>query len=138
MPSMKGRDFLLKIGDGGETEVFSTIGAARTNALSINNSPVDATSMNDNGVQVLVSDAGVQSMQITIEGLFKDAAAEETLRAAAFARTEKNFQLVFPNGDSYEAAFAIQDYNRSGVYDGVETFSATLARTGDGVFTPAS
>lgn len=137
MPSMKGRDFLLKIGDGQESEAFSTIGAARTNALSINNSPVDATSMDDSGVQSLVADAGVQSMQITVDGLFKDAAAEETLRAAAFGRVQKNFRLQFPNGDVYQAAFVVQDYNRGGAYDGVETFSATLARTGSGAYTPA-
>lgn len=138
MPSFKGRDFLLKAGDGGSPESFTTIGAARTNALSINNSPVDATSMENSGVQSLVADAGVQALQVTIDGLFKDSAAEELLRAAAFARTERNYQIIFPNGDTYEAAFVIQDYNRSGSYDGVESFSATLVRTGSGTFTPAA
>ncbi len=137
MPSQKGRDFLLKIGDGGSpTETFATLGAARTNALALNNNPVDSTTMDGSGVQALMADAGVQSLNITIDGLFKDAAAEESLRAAAFARTQKNFQLAFPNGDVYQAAFVIGEYGRGGSHDGLETFSATLIRTGSGTYTP--
>ena len=137
MASQKGRDFLLKIGDGGGPETFTSIGAARTNAMVVNNNPVDDTAMGDAGVQSMVADAGVQSLQINIEGIFKDAVAEEMLRAAAMDRTMNNFQLAFPNGDIYEAAFIIQDYNRSGSYDGLETFSASLMRSGSGTFTAA-
>jgi len=136
MASQKGRDFLLKMGDGGGPETFTTIGAARTNSLSINNNPVDDTTMDDTGIQSMLGDAGVQSMQVTIDGLFKDAVVEETFRAAVFARTTNNFQLAFPNGDVLEAAFIIQDYNRSGSHDGLESFSATLIKSGATTFTP--
>ncbi|MBW1784665.1 MAG: phage tail protein [Deltaproteobacteria bacterium] len=135
MAGQKGRDFLLKMGDGATTEAFVTIGAARTNSMAINNNPVDDTTMDDAGVQSMIGDAGVQSMTISIDGLFKDAVIEETFRAAALARTTGNFQLLFPNGDDYEAAFVIQDYNRSGSHDGAETFSATLVRSGAGTHT---
>jgi len=135
MAGQKGRDFLLKIGNGASPEVFTTVGATRTNSLALNNNPVDDTTMDDAGVQSMVADAGVQSMQLSIDGLFKDAAIEETLRAAAFARTVSNYQLLFPNGDTYEANFVIQDYNRSGSFDGVETFSGTLVRSGTGTYT---
>lgn len=136
MPSQKGRDLLLKIGNGASpTETFTTLGAARTVAMAMNNQPVDSTSMDSAGIQSMSSDAGVQTMSIRLEGLFKDAAAEETLRAAAFARTSKNYQLIFPNGDMYEGAFVIQEYARSGSYDGLETFSVSLIRNGVGTFT---
>lgn len=139
MPGQKGRDFLLKMGDGATpTENFTTIGAARANALSLNNNPVDDTSMDGNGVQSMIADAGIQTMQISIDGLFKDSAVEESLRAAAFGRTSNNFQLAFPNGDVYEAGFVIQDYSRGGTHDGAETFSATLVRSGSGTFTPGA
>jgi len=136
MPGQKGRDFLLKIGDGAEPENFTAIGAARSNALSVNNNPVDDTAMDSGGVQSMIADAGVQTLQITVDGLFKDDAAEEMLRSAAMDRQQRNFQLAFPNGDLYEAAFAVQDYNRSGSYDGLERFSASLIRSGEGIFTP--
>jgi TP901-1 family phage major tail protein len=135
MPSQKGRDLLLKIGDGGSPESFTTIGAARTAAMSLNNQPVDATSIGDAGVQALAPDAGVQTMTLRLDGLFKDAAAEETLRAAAFGRTANNYELYFPNGDKYAAAFVVAEYARQGSHDGLETFSVTLLRHGAGTFT---
>lgn len=138
MPSQKGRDLLLKIGDGADPEVFSTLGAARSVAMTINNQPVDNTTMADNGLQGLQSDAGVQSLQIRLEGLFKDDAAEEALRAAAFGRSKKNYELLFPNGDKYAAPFVVQDYTRGGAFDGLETFQLTLLRSGGGTFTPGT
>ena len=135
MTSQKGRDFLLKIGDGEVSESFTALGAARTNGMTINNNPVDATSMDSQGVQNLIGDAGVQTMELTIDGLFKDADAEETLRAAAFAGSTNNYQLAFPNGDVLEGAFVIREYSRGGQYDGLETFSAVLMRTGASTFT---
>jgi predicted secreted protein len=137
MPSQNGRDLLLKIGDGGSPENFTTIGAARTVEMNLDNKPVEATTMNSNGVAVVQADAGVQAMEITLQGLFKDSAAAETLRAAAFNRTAKNYQLLFPNGDSYAASFVIGDYKRSGSYDGLESFTVTLLRSGSGTFTGA-
>lgn len=135
MPSQKGRDLLLKIGDGGGPETFTAIGAARTVAMTLNNQPADATTMDSQGYQILQGDAGAQSLHIRLEGLFKDAAAEETLRAAAFARSANNYELWFPNGDKYAAAFVVQEYQRGGSFDGLETFSVTLARSGAGTFT---
>ncbi len=135
MPSQNGRDLLLKIGDGGSPETFTTIGAARTVEMNINNQPADFTSMDSNGFEVLQADAGVQSLEIALQGLFKDSAAEETLRAAAFNRTANNYQLLFPNGSLYAASFIVSDYKRSGSYDGLESFSLTLRRSGGGAFT---
>jgi len=132
-----GRDFLLKMGDGAGTEVFTTIGAARTVGMSLANNPVDDTTMDGAGIQTMIATAGVQSLSLSIDGLFKDETIEETFRAACFAKTAGNYQLSFPNGDSYEAAFVIQDYNRGGSHDGLETFSATLIRSGSGTYTAA-
>lgn len=138
MPSQKGRDLLLKIGDGGGPEVFTTVGAARTVSMLLNNQPVDNTTMDSNGFQGLQADAGVQTLEITLEGLFKDTAAEETLRLSAFNRTVKNYQLLFPNGDMLAAAFIIHDYRRGGSFDGLETFSVTFMRSGSSTFTPGA
>lgn len=135
MPSQKGRDLLLKIGNSGTPETFATLGAARTAGFTLNNQPVDATTMDDAGHQVFESAAGLQTMQIRLDGLFKDSNAEETLRAAAFSRVPKNFELYFPNGDKYAAAFVIDNYMRGGAHDGLETFSVTLLRSGAGTFT---
>ncbi|MBI3440669.1 MAG: hypothetical protein HY052_02505 [Proteobacteria bacterium] len=136
MPSQKGRDLLLKIGNGASPETFATIGAARTVAITINNHPVNSTTLDSNGFQCLEAAAGLQALEIILEGLFKDTAAEETLRQSAFGRTTKNYQLLFPNGDVLAAAFVIGDYRRSGSFDGLEGFALTLVRSGNGTFTP--
>jgi predicted secreted protein len=91
--------------------------------------------MNSGGITTLQADAGIQSLQIALQGLFKDSAAEEALRAAAFNRTANNYQLLFPAGAVYAAAFVIGDYRRSGSYDGLESFTVTLLRTGPGTYT---
>jgi TP901-1 family phage major tail protein len=135
MSSQKGRDFLLKIGNGASPEVFATLGAVRTVALTVNNQPVDTTAMDGNGLQTLQADAGVQSMEITLDGLFKDSAAEELLRLAAFNRTSLNYQVILPNGDVYATKFMVREYRRGGSFDGLETFSVALSRQGGGTFT---
>lgn len=137
MPSHKGRDFLFKIGDGEESESFATLGAARIVSLSIDNQPLDATAMDSDGMQQLDADGGVQSMVVRLDGLFKDSAAEALLRAAAFDRSAANYRLIFPNGDQYNATFVVESYTRGGSYDGLESFTATLRRSGAGSYTPA-
>lgn len=134
MPSHKGRDLLLKIGDGAEEEVFATLGAARTATMTLNNQSADATTMADGGIQMLNAAAGVQSLSIRLEGIFKDSAAEETLRGIAFDRSTRHFRLQFPNGDRYTAPFVVDSYARSGSHDGLESFTVTLSRSGAGVF----
>ncbi len=134
MASQKGRDLLLKIGDGGEVEVFTTIGAARIASVNINNNPVDVTAMNSRGLQALQADAGIQTLEIYLDGLFKDAVAEEMLRASAFNRSLKNYELIFPNGNKITGAFVVTSYKRDGAYDGLESFSVRLLRSGASSF----
>jgi len=134
MSSQKGRDLLLKIGDGASPEVFTTIGAARTLAITINNNPIDITSLNSNGFQDMQADGGVQNLEINLDGLFKDAVAEETLRLSAFNRSVKNYQLIFPNGSMLSGSFIISQYQREGSYDGLETFSIIMLRSGSSLY----
>ena len=134
MPSQKGRDLLLKIGDGADPEVFTTIGAARAVSIIINNHPVDITALNSNGLQELQAGAGVQSLEINLNGLFKDEAAEEFLRLSAFNCSVKNYQLIFPNADMLSGSFIVEEYHRVGSYDGLEAFSVKLLRTGSSTF----
>lgn len=138
MTSQNGRAFVLKIGNGGTPEVFTTLAAARAVSMEISNTPVDATATDSAGIEALNGAAGTQAMAITLQGLFKDAAAEETLRAAAFGRTANNYKLQFPNGDVYAASFVISAYSRAGAYSDLESFTATLRRSGAGTFTPGA
>ncbi len=136
MTSQNGRDLLLKIGDGASPENFTAIGAARTVEMTVTNPKADATTLADGGFETLAADGGLQALEITLAGLFKDSAAEASLHAAALNRTLNDYQLCFPNGAIYAASFAVTAYKRSGAYNALEDFTVTLARSGAGVFTP--
>lgn len=131
MTAQRGRDLLLKIGDGGEPEVFTAIGSARATFLSVDNRLADATPLGgDSGAAF----AG-RAVTVRVNGLFRDQEAEELLRAAAFSGAAVNCELSFPNGDRHAAAFVVAEYARSGTHEGLEGFSATLRQSGPGVFT---
>lgn len=132
MSMLKGRDLVLKIGNGAVPEVFSVIGAARMTDVAVENRPAEATTLDDEGYQRLEAAGGIQSMTVELEGYFRDSAAEAALQTAAFGRVARRYQLSFPNGDVYTAAFMVIAYRRGGVVDGMETFAVSLARSGYG------
>lgn len=129
-----GRDFVLKVGDAETVETFRAIGAARAVSFRISNSLVDNTLMGAEGIQAVLVAAGNQSLSIMVEGLFRDAQSEAILRRMALERVTRNLELVFPNGDQLKAAFVVQDYQRGGSLEGLESFSATLVRSGPGTY----
>jgi predicted secreted protein len=51
MSAEKGSAFLLKIGNGGNPPVFSTVAGLRTTQLSVNGEPVNVTSKDSGGWQ---------------------------------------------------------------------------------------
>lgn len=126
----KGRSFLLKIGDGATTEVFTAVGGIQSKSLSINNNPVDVSD-DSAGYQKMLADGGIQSIEISGNGIIKNNAQMKALIAAADARTEKNWQIVSGLGDTYEGPFVISSFQRTGNHDGAETFSITLTSAGE-------
>lgn len=138
MTAQKGSLVLVKIGDGGTpTEAFTTVGGLRTTRMVLNNQAVDASNKDSGAWRTLLAGAGIRSMTISGNGIFTDAASEETVRGHAFANTIANYQLTFGNGDTLIAPFQIVSYERAGEYDGEETYSLTLNSAGTVTFTAA-
>lgn len=137
MTTYAGRGLLLKISDDGETPSFLTLGAARTTVFDIANDPVETTALGNDGARSYSGIAGDRGGRIAVQGIFKDSAAEEILRAVAEQAIQRRYRLVFPNGDVYEADFIVESYRREGSHDGLEMFSASLVRSGGGVWTAA-
>lgn len=135
MAAQKGRDFLLKMGDGASSEAFTTVAGLRNVSFSVNNSIVDVTTKSNAPNRTLLEQAGIRSVSISADGLFEDTAFEETLRAASFDDTINNFQIILPNEDTLEGAFEVSSYQRSGSHDGAETFSLTLESSGAPTYT---
>ncbi len=135
MAAQKGTLFLLKVGDGGGPETFTTVGGLKTASFNISTASVDVTNMSSNGMRELLAGAGIQTMSLSGNGVFTDSAAEETVRANAAANSIDNYQLVAGNGDTWQGAFLITSYQRSGNFDGAEAFTISLESSGAITFT---
>ena len=137
MAAGKGKLVLLKVGDGASSEAFTTVAGLRTASITKNNQTVDVTTKDSTGWRQLLEGAGISNMSISADGIFTDAASEETIRGYAFADSIDNYEFVLANGDKFAGAFQITSYQRSGGYDDAETFSISLESAGTVTFTAA-
>ncbi len=136
MAGQKGRDILLKIGDGGQPESFVTIGGLRAKTIALAADSVDATDSDSvEAWRELLSGAGVKSATVTGAGLFKDSASDALAREAFFAQRAANWQLILPDFGVLSGRFLISNLEYSGDYDAEARFSLTLASAGPVAFT---
>lgn len=131
MSGQKGRDVLIKIGDGGAPEAFVTVAGIRAKTISLNARTVDGTSgESPSAWRELIAGAGVKSASVSGAGVFKDAASDALIQQAFFAQSVKNFQLVVPEFGVLEGPFLIEALDYSGDHDGEAAFAVTLASAG--------
>ena len=136
MAGQKGRDVLIKIGDGGGVEVFTTIAGIRAKTIALNARAVDGTSgESPSAWRELIAGAGVKSASVSGAGVFKDAASDATLQSLFFAQSARNFQLVIPAFGILQGSFLIEALEYAGDHDGEATFSISLASAGAITFT---
>jgi TP901-1 family phage major tail protein len=136
MTGQKGRDVLIKIGDGGAPETFSTIAGIRAKTISLNARSVDGTSgESPEAWRELIAGAGVKSASVSGAGVFKDAASDAAIQQAFFTQAASSFQLVIPDFGVLEGPFLVEALDYSGDHDGEATFAITLASAGAITFT---
>jgi TP901-1 family phage major tail protein len=135
MTAQRGKDMLVKIGDGGVPENFTTVAGLRTKTLSLNAREVDATHAESNGWRELLGAAGVRQASVSGAGVFLNDAAAEEIRAAFFAGAIRNFTLVIPGMGELIGPFLIANLDYSGEHDGEATVSLALASAGVITFT---
>jgi TP901-1 family phage major tail protein len=138
MSAQRGRDLLVKIGDGGAPENFTTVAGLRATTLSFNSTTVDVTNADSaNQWRELLAGAGVKAASFSGSGVFKDATSDESLRVAFFNQTAPNFQVIIPNFGTITGPFQIASLQYEGPYDGEVKLSLSLASAGALSFTPA-
>lgn len=131
MSGQKGRDVLIKIGDGGAPEAFATIAGIRAKTISLNARTVDGTSGESTEAwRELIAGAGVKSASVSGAGVFKDAASDLTLQQSFFSQAARNFQLVIPDFGVLQGPFLVEALDYSGDHDGEAAFAITLASAG--------
>ena len=140
MAAQKGSSFLLKDNASGTP---ATIGGLRATSMTVNGELVDITTKdstafvnggNDIGREILTG-GGIMSMSISASGVFTDGTDDENVRDAAFKGELNAYQLVFGNADTIDGTFKITSYERSGEFNGEETYSLTLESSGAVTFT---
>lgn len=137
MAAMKGRTFLVKLGDGATSETFTTIAGGRTDSLTVNNEPVDVTSKTNAPWRTLLADAGLRSVTVNGSGVFEDSQSEADFRTAVLAGTIDNYEIVFDNGDKYSGAFLAASLTEGGDYTDGQTFEFSIESSGTITFTAA-
>jgi TP901-1 family phage major tail protein len=131
MSGQKGRDVLIKIGDGADPEVFTTIAGIRAKTISLNARTVDGTSgESPEAWRELIAGAGVKSASVSGAGVFKDADSDASIQQAFFTQAITSFQLIIPDFGALTGPFIVEALDYSGDHDGEAAFAITLASAG--------
>ena len=135
MAAQKGKDILLKIGDGAVQEAFVTVAGLRARTLSLNAKTIDATDSDSTGRwRELLAGAGVRSASVSGSGVFRDSAADALVRDAFFAQEARNWRLILPDFGTLEGRFLVASLDYAGDHEGEVTFALTLASAGPVAF----
>ncbi len=134
MTAQKGRDLLLKIDTTG-AGVFQTVAGLRANALSFNAESVDITHQESAGAwRELLAGAGLKSANVRGQGIFKDAASDETVRGYFFNGTIRRWQVIVPDFGVIDGPFQIVSLEIAGRHDAEVTFELALESAGELTF----
>lgn len=136
MAAQRGRDLLLKIDQGGGS--FAAVAGLRARQITLNARTVDVTNADSaDGWRELLAGAGVRSAALSGSGVFRDAAADEAVRAAFFAGEIRAWQVIVPDFGILQGAFQITGLDYAGAHDGEVTYALSLESAGALAFTAA-
>lgn len=110
------------------------IAGVQSKSASINNAPVDITSDDDAGFRKLLSDPGVQSLDLSVEGIMKD----DDLMARAIAGTAllDTLELRITGVGTIAGTFFLANFELGAPTSEGTTFSASLQSSGSFTYTP--
>ena len=131
MSAQKGKDLLVKLGDGASPEVFTTVAGLRATTLAFNAQTLDVTNADSaDQWRELLAGGGVKSATFSGSGVFKDAASDASLRAAFFAQSCPNYQVTIPSFGTITGPFKLTSLSYEGPYDGELKIALSLASAG--------
>jgi TP901-1 family phage major tail protein len=142
MAKQLGRAMLVKIGDGaGGSEVFTPLCGLNSKTITINRTSIDATTADcttPGGALWRETLSGLQSIDISGDGIFEDETAETRLHTIAMAADNVvNLEIVVPDFGTYAGAFRVTNLEFSGETEGALTFSTSFESTDAVTFTAA-
>lgn len=135
MTVQRGKDLLLKLGNGAEPESFTAVAGLKATSLAFNATTVDITNADSADLWRELLDTGVKSATVTGSGVFRDQASDAALRSAFFNQTLANWQIVIPSFGIVAGPFKLTQLHYEGPYDGEVKLSLSLASAGALSFT---
>lgn len=137
MAGQRGRDVVIKVGDGGEPEAFAAVAGIRARTIVLSARLMETTTaQSPQAWRELMAGAGTKRIEVAGSGAFRDAASDERIRAAYFEGDAPQFQLVVADFGVLAGPFAIAELTYGGEHDGEATFSIRLASAGAISFAP--
>jgi len=130
MAVQKGSAVLIKVGNAGSPETFTTIGALRSSSITINSETIDITNKDSSRARTLLADGGIKSFSITGSGIFDDGATHQTVLTNFQASTFKNYQFLVPDYNTFTGAFQVTSMEYSGEYNDSAQYSLTFESSG--------
>lgn len=130
MPAEKGSAFLLKVGDGAQAPVFSTVAGLRTTQMSINGDAVVITHKGSGAWRELLSGAGVRSVSISGAGVFTGSAAEMRIKANALSGLLDDYEINFESGERLQGRFLVARLDYAGDFNGERSYTMALESSG--------
>ncbi len=132
-----GKLVLLYIEDASTPGTYNLIGGMQANTFTVNKETVDVTDKGASGNRTL-HDCGIRSCSIAGNGVFEvgDASLLRLLTSilgVSAAGAIYNFRIAFGSAATPEritGAFQITSMERTGEYNGAETFSVSLESSG--------
>ena len=139
MTAQRGKDLLLKLGDGASPETFATVAGLRARTFSLAAESVEATHADSpGGWREILAGAGVRQASVAGSGVFLSGAGAEAVRALFFEGAARRWRLVVPGLGEIEGPFVIANLDYAGASDGEATFAIALDSAGALTFTAAS
>ncbi len=135
MTAQAGKDLLIRLAANGQA--LQTVAGLRARSISFNNRSVDVTTADSpGGWRTLLSGGGLRSAAVAGSGVFVDAAADESVRAAAFSGESAAMEIIVPGFGVVSGPFQVSALEYAGRHDGELTFSMTLESAGPVEFAP--
>ncbi len=133
MAAQRGRDMLIKIEN--DQNVFVTVAGLRTKSFKFGAKSIDITdSGSADAWRELLPGAGIKTVEISGEGIFRDGASNALVRTSFFAQTAKTYEIIIPDFGTITGAFLISSLNYAGSYRGEASYELVLVSAGKPVF----
>ena len=130
MAAQKGSALLMKIGNAGSPETFTTIGGMRSTSLAMNDEMVDITNKDSSRARTLLAQGGTNSMTVSGSGVFTDTASEATLKGKFDVSALTNYQFLVPDFGTFTGSFQLTTLEYAGEFNGEVTYSFTFESSG--------